>query len=81
MRSSHSQPCGCVCECCEGLWGWLHVILMGGKGLCVGTRDHSRPKRWVRSRVGLRINQEALVAGDRNPSQSSLGPEGIYWLT
>lgn len=51
-----------------------------GKGLCVGTRDCSHPKRWVHSRIGLRINQEALVAGDRNPSQSGLGPERIYWL-
>ena len=33
------------------------------------------PKGQVLSRVSLRINPEDLIAGDRNPRQTSLGPE------
>lgn len=82
MRSSHSHTLwshACV------LWGAVGVATCytegwEGKGLRVGTRDHSCPKQWVCSRVGLRINQEALATGDRNPSQSSLGHRGFIGL-
>lgn len=82
MRSSHGHTLwsrACV------LWGAVGVATCytegrEGKGLRVGTRDHSCPKQWVCSRVGLRINQEALATGDRNPSQSSLGHRGFIGL-
>lgn len=55
-------------------------MLMGweDKGLYVGTRDHSCPKGQVDSRVSLGINKGALVTGDRNPSKTSFGPDGVY---
>lgn len=55
------------------------MLLMGweGEGLCMGgTMDHSCPKGQLSPRVSLRINKGALVTGDRNPSPTTLGPEG-----
>lgn len=72
----------------------MYVLLMGtsggslcgtpmwwkGEGPSLGTGDHSCSKVQVIPRVSLRIHQEAIVAGDRNPSQTSSGPGGFIAL-
>lgn len=61
--------------CCGG--SGVATDGVGGRGtLYGGTVDHSCPKGQLSSRVSLRINKGALVTGDRNPSPTTLGPEG-----
>lgn len=62
------------------LWGAVGVALgyaagVEGPGTPHGSPGPACPKGQVLPRVGLRINPEDLVAGDRNPRQISLGPE------
>lgn len=67
--------CDYTCVCCGG-----HGVAtdgVGGRGtLDGGHLDHSCPNGQVSSRVSLRINKGALVKGERNPSPTTLGPEG-----
>ena len=65
-----------VCVLCGpvGVALWYAAGVDGPWTPC-GSRGPSCPKRQVLSRVSLRINPEDLIAGDRNPRQTSLGPE------
>jgi len=65
-----------LCVLCGpvGVALWYAAGVDGPRTPC-GSRGLLCPKGQVLSRVSLRINPEDLIAGDRNPRQTSLGPE------
>lgn len=54
-------------------WGPVGVATWYTDGM--GRSGTLMSKGQVISKISLRINRKLQVAGDRNPSQSSLGPE------